>query len=109
MRPLGEEIQALMPAFAGDDVSGRCSSDNPAIHFQVLAAPDADYLIAVNVTDRPQNCRFVLDRKTGTRAEVLFENRSIPCENGENGLQDNFSRLERHVYRMQGTRPEAAP
>ena len=52
-------------------------------------------LIAVNTTDGPQHCRFRFASRAGSQAEVMFEQRHVPCGDG---LQDSFGGLARHVY-----------
>ncbi len=104
MAPLAKEMQALLPAFAGDDVSNQVFTDNPAIHFQALSANGIIYLITVNTTDRPQSCRLTFKPKIGERAEVMFENRGVSCSGG---LRDSFGQLERHVYKI-AVNPQAA-
>jgi len=57
----------------------------------------ATYIIAVNSTRETRREEFAVPGVTG-RAEVLFENRSIPIVNSK--FQDKFEPLQRHVYRL---------
>jgi hypothetical protein len=97
MLPLSQEMQALVPAFNGDEVTAQVSADNVAIHYAAFRAGGATYLLAVNTTDRAQHCRLRFQWKPSAEAEVLFENRRLPCRQG---LEDEFGPLARHVYVM---------
>jgi hypothetical protein len=94
---LNAEINELAPVFLQGDTRGPAASDSEAIHTQVWDLGGVKTLVAVNARAAQVTCR--LSGLPGKTADVLFERRQLPLQDG--ALSDTFAPLAVHVYRLQ--------
>lgn len=103
-RQLAREFGVLGDVIVSEEECSQATADADARTLRLLTKRHQGdvYLIACNVSKEPLGrVAITLPAALGgqaTRAEVLFEDRSVPLSNG--ALADVFAGHERHVYRI---------
>jgi hypothetical protein len=92
---LNAEINHLASVILQGEARGPAAGAAETVHSQRWEAEGATTLIAVNPLARELTCRF--SSLPGTAAEVLFEDRQLPLQDG--AFSDTFAPLAVHVYR----------
>lgn len=96
---VARELDSLRLVLTSDDAPEQASCRRPEVRTLRKATADGHYLIAVNGTgERAEGCKISLRGTGDGKAEVLFEDRSVPLANSS--LSDDFEPFARHVYRL---------
>jgi predicted DNA-binding protein len=100
MKKISLEIKELTPALTSPTSKKKAIVSNEHIHHILKETKDAYYLITVSDSkDALQAVALELPwLPDGTKAEVMFENRSVATAAGR--LTDDFTTYQRHVYRI---------
>jgi len=111
MIDLNQELQELKPALFSleEDPLVTAGDDATKLNIRFLAKQVGDELTIICVNRALYPVTAQLDLSSAeiegvSLAEVLFENRSVKIHSGGK-LQDQFQKLERHVYKIQRKYP----
>jgi hypothetical protein len=95
------ELKELTPVLTSITSDKEVTVSDKNIHAIMKEVDDNLYLIAVSAKPEPIfGVRITLPKIGEDNARVLFENRSVPIEDGV--IADDFNVYERHVYEIPG-------
>ena len=97
MRALCVEIEAITPALSSLEAAPEISLNKPNILRAAYAHNRLITILAVNTQNTAQSVQLGLI-SSGSRVEVLFEDRQCTAKNGV--WEDTFGPYERHVYQL---------
>ncbi len=108
-RGLLQEVNEIYPIVIAADpgMRPRATPDASRLDICVRQYNGRIYLVACNLAQEPISAVFDLSSQKFTTAQVLFENRKLPIEDGK--LKDEFTAYEPHVYELSATKSPAGP
>lgn len=91
------ELKELSGVLTDKTSKKKVSVSKPVIHTILKEHKGKLYLITINISTKPvENVQMTIGGALAGRADVKFENRSVPVLNGV--ITDSFKPNERHVY-----------
>ncbi|MGQ9732210.1 MAG: hypothetical protein ACUVX8_13185 [Candidatus Zipacnadales bacterium] len=99
LRQINAQITALTPVLLGNPVEGISSTSEGELPIDVMArqGPDAIYIFAANLLRTERTAKITVPGlQSGTRIEVLDENRTLTAAEG--AFTDSFGELAVHIY-----------
>lgn len=108
MQQLASELPALSPVILAQTprqtVRYTDYSTEDTVKVLVKNHKDRTYIIAANAVPRDVDVRMGLPDSFSGRADVAFEDRTVPVRDGI--IEDTFAGHGRHVYALDGTWPD---
>ena len=98
MKAIAAEVKTLTPALMSTEPAGKWSliTKESPVQASLFRQGNTLYLLAVNPSKAACRVEFDLQRRTGTKVDVLFENRQLAA--GQGRFADDFLPLAVHVY-----------
>jgi hypothetical protein len=114
LRSVVSEIKSRLPLFQAEHLWWPCIHEfpgatgfNAALESSIIPAllrvrsgnvnaPSGDYLLAVNVTDRPLRYRITLPEGNSGKLALIGESRTLTVS--DDWLEDNFGPFDVHIY-----------
>lgn len=98
-RRLMLELSQLTPELASPEPQPRVKCETPSVDVAAIQHDGAITLLCANTRNEPQSLALALPMNFSGNAEVVFENRTVPVNDGR--LADVIDAMSTRVYRLQ--------